>query len=231
MQQLYFFLILSLFLCSQSLLGQFVSKQHLTLGLSQNEVHLNAAGSYLVYGTFANSRHSFSGARGAESIGVSAGYTLQFLPRFEASVRANYTGNRSEELIMRTRGENANGERFDHTFMRVREYRAVWAEALLFWRVIGPRSRADVQLGIGVTYLGYTQNYRSGFEFDVDRGIYNVQAFVDERRGRLGLPLHAQMQFPIANRVKLGLDGFINFYGDDKTITGLTLIGAYQLGN
>lgn len=229
MQKLYFLIVLSLFFCSQTLLGQFVPKHLITLGVSQNEVHIDASGSYLVYGSFTSSRNTFSGVRGAESVGFSAGYTLQFLPRFEASIRANYTGNKSEELIMRTRGDNAGGERYDYTFTRVRDYQAVWAEALFFWRVIGPRSKVDVQLGIGVTYLGYTQNYRSGFEFDVDRGIYDVQSFVDERKGRLGLPLHVQMQFPIANRVKLGLDGFINFYGDDKTITGLSLLGSYQL--
>lgn len=231
MKKLYLLSFLFLFVSAQSLFGQAGSKSSLTIGVSQTAVYINAPGTYLVYGAFTSNRRSFSGVKGGESLGLSVGYTRQVLPRFEASFRANYTGNTIDERLHQIRGDNVNGEPYDYTFERTRKYRVAYLEGLLFWRVIGPRSKADVQLGAGITYFNYWQEYRSGFEFDVDRGIYNMQAFTKERIGKFGLPLHAQIQYPITPRIKLGMDAFISMYDFDQSVAGLTFFGAYQLGN
>lgn len=229
MKKLYLLFVFSSMLVSQASFGQSNLKQYLSIGVSQNALHIEAPGLYHIYGAFFSSTNTWSGVREGKGVGLSVGYATQLSYRFELALRANYTGNTVTELISRVRGDNANGDRYDYTLERARAYRAVWLESLVFWRVVGPRSRADIQLGAGLSYLGYQHEYESGFEFDVERGIYDVQTFTSERKGSIGLPIHAQIQFPVAARFKLGLDAFVNFYEHGRTATGLTLLGAYQL--
>ena len=224
---LFLFAVLSL----PSLFCQSFPQQSVSFGLSRNTLYLYAPGEYRVYG--GNSSHrsvwDTSDATPVRGIGLSAGYDLQWSPRWEASLRASYSGNTEEELILRMSGYSSSAGSYDHTFQRSHKYRALWFEGLLFRRILGSYVTPDIQLGTGITYLLLSQDYLSGFDFDLDRGIYDVQYFSKRRKARLGLPLQIQVKYPISPDFKIGINAYANLLFDGSAVTGVTAFATYRL--
>ena len=230
------FTLLSLFvllLLSQSVWGQSYPKSSVLFGVSHSSLYLYAPGDYRVYGDFSTQTSIWDNSTPSpvKGIGFSAGYSWQLASRWELSLRVGYSGNTVEERIMSTYGFSPSAGSYDYTFDRNRKYRAAWFEGLIFRRISGPHIKPDIQLGTGLTFLYHKQDYLSGFEFDLNRGIYDVRYFSTERKGNFGIPIHVQLQYPVSPVVKLGINTHANILFDGSVLTGLTAFATYRLDN
>ena len=118
-------------------------------------------------------------------------------------------------------------EQFDD-LQHTRSYRGLWFEGLLFWRIIGPYSLADIQLGTGVSYAYLQHNYLRGYLLDMNRGIFDSITFAEERRTSWGIPFHFQVQYPITSQVKIGFNAHVIPYYNSNVTTGMMVFGAYR---
>lgn len=229
MKQLYL-ICWTILLFTVGLHGQSRPGQEATFGVSYNDIFFSTLNDVRIVGNRSSSFGRGYSNGSLSAMGLSAGYSLKLSERWELALRANYSGRSISERVYELRGNStANGE-FSYTFNRPRKYRAIWQETLVFWRVFGPHVRPDIQIGTGFTYLYYTQDYRSGFEFDLDRGIYEVEYFTKERRHNQAIPIHLQFQYPINYQLKVGFSAYVNHFFGRNNISGVMLFGAYRLG-
>jgi hypothetical protein len=109
-----------------------------------------------------------------------------------------------------------------------RTFRIGWSEALILF---APRHgyHWEWQFGSGLSYGVWWQEYRSGFEYDLDRDIYRVERRTRAWASSLGLPLYLQLQYFVDQHFKFGLSAQTNFFFSGDTQAGLQASLAYRL--
>ena len=213
-----------------SITAQAQVEHRLSIGLETNFALMQTSLESTVY--FASSSRSSSGGSSTEwfsAMGVTAAYALQFHDRWEGMVRASYSGNTSMDQIMNRRGYSSLIGNYHFQYEHPRKYRHLWGEFLLFRRIYGEHVLPDVQVGTGITYMTYTQDYMSGYEFDDSIEDFTVKYFTNERKSVIGIPLQVQVQYPLGPKLKVGGNGHINIFMDGSAIVGLNTFLVYRL--
>lgn len=217
--------LLSLFfLLPFLLIAQKTTDQRLLFGIAQSHLHLYTAENYKIYDSHGSGTIGINQIYHSRGPGLNIGYSKKIHSRWEFMARVNYAGNKVQDTIQ-------------HSFYRpnasipetrTRIYHAFWSEAMIFWRIIGDQSLADVQLGTGISHIYYRQEYESGYIFNLDFDQYDVKFYTIERKGSLGIPIHLQFQYPINYNWKLGFAAqFNSFFNGDKQ-SGVTAFAAYR---
>lgn len=210
-------------------MGQSKLTQRVSFGVSQNDIYLFTENHYEITGDRTSSLAIYYSNESVNAMGWYAGYGLELSDRWEVALRLNYSGRNMSERVLELSGQTTNNGDFEYVFDRPRKYRALWQESLIFWRVFGPNVKPDIQIGTGFTYLYYTQDYRSGFEFDLDRATFEVEYFTRERKHSFGIPMQLQFQYPITYRFKVGFSVYGHHFFDGNEITGYSALVSYRL--
>ena len=206
------------------LIAQKTIDQGLLFGISQSHLHLETTDHYETFSSTSRSTSINTQIHHGRGVGFNLGYRLNIHPRWELSARINYAGQEVTDTI-RQYYQYPNTP-FQET--RSRTYRAFWSEAMIFWRMIGNRSIADLQLGTGIAHLYYRQEYDSGFIYNLDAAQYDVQFYTIDRKGSLGIPIHLQFQYPINYQWKIGCSAQVNSFFNGAQQTGVTAFAVYR---
>jgi hypothetical protein len=187
-------------------------------------LHLYTTDYYKIYDSHGSGTIGLNEIYHSRGLGFNLGYSRKIHPRWELGARINYAGKQVQDTIQHsfTRPNTAL------PVIRPRTYRAFWSEAMVFWRMVGDRSLADLQLGTGIAHLYYRQEYDSGYVFNLDFDQFDVKYYTIERRGSFGIPIHLQFQYPINYSWKVGFAAQVNsFFNGDKQ-SGVTAFAAYR---
>ncbi len=226
----FYFTSLMITLVGFGLYGQSKLTQRASFGISYNDIYFATDNDYRITGDYRSRSSRGYSNESVSGLGLSAGYAIELGRRWEVALRMNYSGRSIEERVMELSVTTDTNGTSEYTFNRPRKYRAFWQESLVFWRVLGSHVRPDIQIGTGFTYLYYTQDYRSGFEFDTDRDIYEVEYYTKERRANQAIPIHVQFQYPVTYDLKVGFSAYVNHFFKRNNIAGVQVFGSYQLG-
>jgi hypothetical protein len=213
-----------LFLLPFLLIAQKTTDQRLLFGISQSHLHLHTTDYYKIYDSNGSGTFGISEIYHSRGPGLNVGYSRKISPRWELTARVNYAGKKVQDTIQ-------NSFSRPGTFLpetRSRTYRAFWSEAMAFWRIIGDRSLADLQLGTGIAHLYYRQEYDSGYIFNLDFNQFDVKYYTIERKGSFGIPIHLQFQYPINYNWKIGFAAQVNSFFNGAQQTGVTAFAAYR---
>jgi hypothetical protein len=213
-----------LFVLPFLLLAQKTTDQRVTFGIAQSHLHLYTTDHYETYSSTTRSTSIPSQIHHSRGVGFNLGYSRKIHPRWELSTRINYAGQEVQDTI-RDYYRHPNTS-FPDT--RTRTYRAFWSEAMVFWRMVGDRSLADLQLGTGIAHLYYRQEYDSGYIFNLDYDLYDVKFYTVERKGSFGIPIHLQFQYPINYNWKIGFAAQVNSFFNGDQQSGVTAFAAYR---
>ena len=227
MQNLYLLFGLILSLLPLSAEAQSSIRHRLTAGLVSSTLHLETQ--HDVELIWSGARNTSSGTSNApsEGIGLSLGYQGLVHPRWELAARANYLGNKVPgEVDVYGVSNLLSPERLDE-LRHPREYRALWFEGMVFWRVPDTYSLVDIQIGTGISYAYFQHSYLRGYILDMDRELFDVKQFFEERKTTWGIPIHMQLQYALSPKIKIGFNGHVNPYFDGTSITGVMAFGAY----
>ncbi|MEL7249819.1 MAG: hypothetical protein AAFO03_15430 [Bacteroidota bacterium] len=230
MKHNYCLFILCLSLLSFSTHAQSTIQHRITGGLINSTLHLDTEQELEVLprGAIGPSLSSTSPNLASEGVGFSLGYQGQFHHRWELAVRANYMGRTIEDNAENFASRSSITPELLDKLQHTRSYRGLWFEGLMFWRVIGPYSRADIQLGTGVSYAYLHYDYLLGYFLDLNRGDFDSIRFAEERKTVWGIPIHFQVQYPVSPEVKIGFNAHLNPHFDGTLGTGVMLFGAYR---
>lgn len=225
-QYLLFVVIISCFF--QFIQAQSYS-QYLTLGVARNNMNLQTETGYTYIDAFSSVGVDVDYRQPLTGFGISAGYTLRYHHRWEASFRTQYSGNTMTERFGNREEPHSPGGPFPRGIEEERKYRGLWFEGLIFWRMFDSYVKPDIQLGTGIAYLLYTHEYLSGFILNEDLGIYDGRTYTSERKNSAGMPFQLQLQLPIHDDWKLGFNAHLNLFFDGNITSGLTAYAAYRL--
>ncbi|MGH1436126.1 MAG: hypothetical protein ACRBG0_16890 [Lewinella sp.] len=212
------------FLLPLLLLAQKTTDQRIIFGIAQSHLHLTTTDHYETYSSNSRSTSIRSETNNSRGLGFNLGYSRTVHPRWELTTRINYAGNKVQDTIHYY-------YRLPTTTLpdtRTRSYRAFWSEAMVFWRMIGDRSLADLQLGTGIAHLYYRQEYSSGYVYNLDFDQFDVKYHTIERKGSFGIPIHLQFQYPINYNWKVGFAAQFNSFFDGNKQSGVTAFAAYR---
>lgn len=206
------------------LFAQKTTDQRVTFGIAQSHLHLETTDHYETYSTTTRSIGIRTQIHHGRGVGFNLGYSHTIHPRWELIARINYAGQEVQDTIRHYyRHPNTN-----FPDIRSRTYRAFWSEAMVFWRIIGDRSLADLQLGTGIAHLYYRQEYDSGYVFNLDFDQYDVKFYTIDRKGSFGIPIHLQFQHPVNYNWKIGFAAQVNSFFNGAQQTGVTAFVAYR---
>lgn len=219
-----FFLMFPFFLIAQQ-----KTEQRVSIGIGQSHLHLLVSEHFEIY--YTGSNHSTSSSitnSSARELGINLGYHLQLHPRWEMIGRINYSGNEVQESTTAYFYGLSSSTQSLLPDKRTRKYRALWSEALLFWRVLGERSLLDVQIGTGISHLYFYQKYNSGYTFISPDQRFDSKQTTIERKGSFGIPMQLQLQYPINYHWKIGGTLQANRFFNENQQTGFMVFMAYR---
>ncbi|MEL6655633.1 MAG: hypothetical protein AAFR36_04270 [Bacteroidota bacterium] len=182
----------------------------------------------VIHGSGSMNSYSLRTVIDSPGIGFGIGYQGRFHRRWEVAGRVNYLGNSIKEGQDRFAVRNHLPPELERELDYTRKYRALWLEALLFWKVTRRISAVDIQLGSGITYMYNKHFYLQGYVYDRGLGIFDVKTFVNERKSDFGLPIHFQVQYPINPTLNIGVNTYANIYFEDDLLVGVMVFGAYR---
>lgn len=203
--------------------------QHrVTAGVSRSTLQLLMTYEAEFVSSISRGRTRSKSTRPIESRGFGIGYMAQLHRRWEVAARVNYAGNTVTEDVKILANDSRLSYEQINELRHPRKYRGLSMDGVVFWRVVSPYVTADVQVGTGISYHYYKQSYLSGYVFDLDRNIFDVQSFIEERKSNWGLPFHFQMQYPLNPAFKVGFNAHVNVYFNSNVMAGVMLFGAYR---
>ena len=201
----------------------------LSLGLSNDQFHFRTTYEQHAFSSNSSYTSRQSLVERNKALGLQIGYTYHLSERWQFSLRNNYSGDRflAQEGVFDTLDINNLFIELPKEYTR--KYRTNWTEALAFWNW-RQYSRLSLQLGVGISYLVYWDNYRTGFSYNLDFEQYDFERYLKQKGNSWGIPLQFQMQYAVLKQLWIGLTLRANPFFDGHSQTGTSIFCAYRIG-